>query len=281
MYIDPSGVVRDTFGYPVVGATVTLSRSVNSGGPFAVVPAGSAIMSPGNRANPDLTIAGGTFGWDVIAGFYRVRAEKSGCTAPGGGAPFVETGVLPIPPPVIDLALTLYCPVTPADLLALIGSLGLERGLASDLTNKTQDAARRMATGKDPCKPLDELVRRVMDEVGKERPKLTTAQARALLHDTYAVEFTDGCRPIGSMLPAAETAVVDLIDVINGLGLPRELATDLRAKASDAGKAAATGVGDPCRKLDEILHTAGRQLTAAQIPAITAAVGEVRVAIGC
>jgi len=108
LYIDPSGVVRDTFGDPVVGATVTLYRSDDPGGPFVAVPGGSAIMSPGNRTNPDLTGADGLFGWDAIAGYYKVRAEKAGCSAPGGGA-FVETDVLTIPPPVTDLALVLYC----------------------------------------------------------------------------------------------------------------------------------------------------------------------------
>ncbi len=108
LYIDPSGVVRDTSGDPVVGATVTLYRSVDPDGPFVVVADGSSIMSPGNRSNPDLTSADGLFGWDVVAGYYKVRAEKVGCSAPGGGA-FVETGVLTIPPPVTDLALVLDC----------------------------------------------------------------------------------------------------------------------------------------------------------------------------
>jgi hypothetical protein len=40
----------------------------------------------------------------VLAGFYKVRAQKSGCSGT------VETGALPIPPPVTDLVLTLDCP---------------------------------------------------------------------------------------------------------------------------------------------------------------------------
>ena len=142
VYIDPSGVVRDTFGFPVAGATVTLSRSLAGGGPFVVVPQGSAIMSPGNRVNPDQSRPGGGFGWDVTAGFYKVRAEKTGCTAPGGGG-FTETGVLTIPPPVTDLVLVLDCPTPPADLLALIAGMSLDRGLANDLTGKARDAAAR------------------------------------------------------------------------------------------------------------------------------------------
>jgi len=113
LYIDPSGVVRDTFGDPVAGATVTLYRSANADGPFLMVPDGSTIMGPGNRTNPDVAGADGLFGWDVAPGYYKVRAEKAGYSAPGGNA-FVETAVLRIPPPVTDLVLVLYCPSVPA-----------------------------------------------------------------------------------------------------------------------------------------------------------------------
>jgi hypothetical protein len=110
IYIDPSGVVQDTHGHAVEGATVTLYRADSAGGPFDQVPDGSGIMSPANQHNPDVTDGHGVFGWDVISGFYKVRAEKEGCRAPGdAGQPFAETGVLTIPPPVTDLVLTLDC----------------------------------------------------------------------------------------------------------------------------------------------------------------------------
>ena len=119
IYIDPSGLVRTTDGQPVEGATVTLYRSDSSAGPFEAVPNGSDVMSPTNRRNPDETDAAGRFGWDVITGYYKVRAEKEGCHAPGDATQgFVETAVLEIPPPVTDLDLRLACPrpdaVTPA-----------------------------------------------------------------------------------------------------------------------------------------------------------------------
>lgn len=111
VYIDPSGVVKTTGGAPIPGATVTLYRSDSSAGPFDVVPDGSAVMSPSNRTNPDMTDAEGFFHWDVIAGYYKVRAQKQGCHAPGNAAQaFVETSVLTIPPPALNLELTLECP---------------------------------------------------------------------------------------------------------------------------------------------------------------------------
>jgi hypothetical protein len=67
-WIDPSGVVVDTAGNPVESATVVLSASDTIEGPFEPVPEGSEVMSPDNRANPDVTDAAGGFRWDVIAG---------------------------------------------------------------------------------------------------------------------------------------------------------------------------------------------------------------------
>lgn len=110
VYIDPSGNVVGLNGAPIENAIVTLMRSETENGPFEVVEDGSAVMSPSNRANPDATDAAGRFAWDVIAGYYRVRAEAVGCHAPGDpGRSYVETDVLQVPPPALDLILTLDC----------------------------------------------------------------------------------------------------------------------------------------------------------------------------
>ncbi|MFM7270252.1 MAG: carboxypeptidase regulatory-like domain-containing protein [Actinomycetes bacterium] len=125
VYIDPSGEVRTVEGDPIVGATVTLYRADDPSGPFVAVPDGSPIMSPSNRTNPDLTDGIGHFGWDVIPGFYKVRAEKPGCTAPDWTADYVESAVLPIPPPVTDLDLRLSCPtVSAGDVSVIEGDAG-------------------------------------------------------------------------------------------------------------------------------------------------------------
>jgi hypothetical protein len=109
VYIDPSGRIVDANGDPVEGATVTLLRSDNESGPYDIVPDGSAIMSPANRTNPQTSDSAGRFGWDVVPGWYKVRAEKDGCTAPDSTATFVETDALPVPPPQLDLELRLDC----------------------------------------------------------------------------------------------------------------------------------------------------------------------------
>lgn len=109
IYIDPSGFVRTVDGAPLSGTTVTLLRSDAAAGPYNVVANGSAVMSPSNRVNPDLSEGDGHFGWDVIAGFYKVRAGKPGCHAPGSDNPIVETAVMTIPPPVTNLDIRLQC----------------------------------------------------------------------------------------------------------------------------------------------------------------------------
>jgi hypothetical protein len=121
IYIDPSGLVRTVQGIPITGAVVTLFRSDAAAGPFVAVPDGSAVMSAMNRSNPDLTDSIGHFGWDVITGFYKVRAQADGCLAPTGG-PFVETAVLPVPPAVTDLDLRLDCPDTTAPVTTAVPS---------------------------------------------------------------------------------------------------------------------------------------------------------------
>jgi PKD repeat protein len=115
IYIDPSGVVKNTSGMPIPDATVTLFYADTSNGPFTAVPNDSTLMSPSNRNNPDTTNANGEFGWDVVAGFYKVRAEKAGCFSPTDPTQtFVESAVLTIPPPVTDLELILKCSVLPS-----------------------------------------------------------------------------------------------------------------------------------------------------------------------
>lgn len=106
---DPSGTVLSTKRVPVASAKVVLTRSSRHGGPFIAVPNGSLIMAPNNRRNPDHTTAVGHFGWDVVAGFYRVSAAHAGCRAASGGSSALSP-VLTIPPAVTGIKLTLKCP---------------------------------------------------------------------------------------------------------------------------------------------------------------------------
>lgn len=107
LYIDPSGTVTDQWGRPIAGATVTLLRSDAFDGEFAAVPSGSHFMSPSNRTNPDITNADGYFRWDVTAGWYKVKADATGCDS-------VTTGAMQVPPERIDLVVKANCPAAAA-----------------------------------------------------------------------------------------------------------------------------------------------------------------------
>jgi nidogen-like/HYR domain-containing protein/carboxypeptidase family protein len=150
IYIDPSGFVRTPGGSPIAGATVTLLRSDSPAGQFVQVPNGSDIMSPANRTNPDLTDATGHFGWDTIAGFYKVRAEKEGCHAPGNPSQTaVETAVVEVPPPVTDLLLTLECAETDSE----PPTLSLPAEITAEATSATGAAVAYTATATDAVDP--------------------------------------------------------------------------------------------------------------------------------
>lgn len=126
-YIDPSGLVHNTHGAPVQGATMTLYRSNLADGLFEPVPDGSPIMAPSNRQNPSFTDAVGHFGWDVMAGYYLVRAEKAGCVSPADPwQPYVDTDVLPVPPEWTNLDLILDCDGTTPPVITAPASFSAE-----------------------------------------------------------------------------------------------------------------------------------------------------------
>ncbi len=103
VYIDPSGVVVNQSGVPISGATVTLLTS-SSGAPgtYSPVPDGSAVMSPADRTNPQITDSSGLFGWDVIAGYYEIEASLNGCAS--------QPLTFQVPPSLSNVSLTLNCP---------------------------------------------------------------------------------------------------------------------------------------------------------------------------
>jgi YVTN family beta-propeller protein len=115
-YVDPSGTVVTSAGAPVPGATVWLERSSTRRHPkFKRPPSGSATMIP--SVNPEHTNAAGFFQWDVIPGYYRVRASHNGCTAPtrhsasnARSVLSVLSPIFKIPPPRLNVRLVLSCP---------------------------------------------------------------------------------------------------------------------------------------------------------------------------
>jgi hypothetical protein len=89
---------------------VAISRATTPKGHQAQVPNGSLLLGASNRRNPDRTSILGGFGWDVAPGYYQVQASHTGCTAARGNAKTVRSSVYAVPPPRLDLSLTLRCP---------------------------------------------------------------------------------------------------------------------------------------------------------------------------
>jgi hypothetical protein len=100
--IDPSGYVYAVADptLRISGAVVTLERFDG----IAYVPL-DAIADYGEFEpldNPQITGSDGRYGWDVIAGTYRVTVSKDGCDT-------VTSAPVAVPPPVTDLNIGLTC----------------------------------------------------------------------------------------------------------------------------------------------------------------------------
>ena len=149
IYIDPSGAVVDTHGNPIPGATVTLLRSEDPNGQFTPVPDGSPVMSEGNRQNPDTTRADGSFGWDVVTGYYEIQAQKAGCADPNNPADDqVTSPVMPVPPAVNGLKLVLSCPQSPTQIAGAASAAAARFGEPGGVTATLEDGAGNPLAGK-------------------------------------------------------------------------------------------------------------------------------------
>jgi hypothetical protein len=82
-----------------------------------------------------------------------------------------------------------------AQLSALVDSRGLEKGLTTDLQNKLGNAGDKLAKGhpRDACQKLDEFIKKVNGEAGKNNPTITATQASQLIAPATQIQATIGC----------------------------------------------------------------------------------------
>ncbi len=81
-----------------------------------------------------------------------------------------------------------------------VETLGLSRGLATDLENKIRDARKALAKGKskDACKKMDEFEKKVGAESTKKHPKIPAEAAAGLLATSRNIRAVLGCGGQGS-----------------------------------------------------------------------------------
>src|SRR5207302_10954756 len=78
-------------------------------------------------------------------------------------------------PKITELGGTFFAlaPRDPASLLTalqgVLAGMKLDKGLATDLSSKLDQAQKKLGKGKDACNPLDDFLHQVIDEAGKEK----------------------------------------------------------------------------------------------------------------
>jgi len=173
-----------------------------------------------------------------------------------------------------------------AGLSSFVAGLGLDKGLTAALQTQLTEAAKRLGKGKDACGQLDDFAAKTADAAGKSDPRLTVAQAEAVL-SAYQIEALLGCVSSASREPEAEHDLLTLSAAIDGLGLGKQVADDLGnrvrtiAKELPGGNRAAS-----CRSLRNLsgriadLERKGK-LTAEQASTLRNAVAEISDELGC
>jgi hypothetical protein len=167
-----------------------------------------------------------------------------------------------------------------------VTSLRLEKGLTNSLNGHLDRAAQRLGKQKDACNELDLFVQDVLNEAGKDKPRLTYAQADQLL-SVNQIETLLGCLARGSTRPDAEHQVLELMRTIDALGLEKSVANDLgnRARhvaqqiAAQDDKHACKEAADFSDKVADLKRNG--KLTAAQAAVLDAEIGAIERDLGC
>ena len=177
-------------------------------------------------------------------------------------------------------------PAQLAGLSDFVTSLRLEKGLTNSLNGHLDRAAQRLGKQKDACNELDLFVQDVLNEAGKDKPRLTYAQADQLL-SVNQIETLLGCLARGSTRPDAEHQVLELMRTIDVLGLEKSVANDLGNRARHVAQQIATQDDKhACKEAADFsdkvadLKRKGK-LTAAQAAVLDAEIGAIERDLGC
>ena len=189
--VDPSGYITDSqTGQPILEATVTLERLESSNwvtvNPYATNPDGSPQIAP--QVNPQLTDDTGHYGWDVIAGTYRVVVDKTGYISQ-------TSPQVTVPPPVTDLNLALV-PVG----AQISGDVDCSSGVdAVDALKVLRHVAGLPVSQNEPCPDIGSSVASVFGDVDCSSSVDAVDALKVLRHVAgLSVSQNEPCPDIGS-----------------------------------------------------------------------------------
>ncbi|MEZ5277464.1 MAG: hypothetical protein R3F07_13875 [Opitutaceae bacterium] len=208
--IDPSGFVYEvTEDNRLEGVTATLLQGETENGPWMV----SAAEEFG-EINPQVTPVGGTYRWDVPAGWWQVMYQKDGYETA-----FSE--VLPVPPPHFDVNIPLKSLAPPE----VNGVTSLNNGaalridfanyiratMAGPATIRLRDDGGNLLDGQVYA-PADDLLDNPHTEsTAKDISKriLFVPSGKLTIGSTYTVEV-DGVIESYGEIPMGETAAIEI-----------------------------------------------------------------------
>jgi hypothetical protein len=173
-----------------------------------------------------------------------------------------------------------------ANLRALVTSFGLDPGLTASLLGWLTHAQTLLGKDKEACTQLNWFLKQVIQQAAGNAPKLTVAQATALLAAANALEGSLGCSGPGSGSPEGEQDLVGMIGTIGGMNLAVPETTILTNQVRAIGKQLVDGES-VCSSLADLstrlADDAGKKnrLTVGQAAQLNAVVAQVVNRVGC
>ena len=141
-----------------------------------------------------------------------------------------------------------------AALSDLVGTFGLDRRLTAELRATLGLARVLVGAPRLSCLAVNAFLADVMREATETGADLTVAQARMLL-SANQVLLTLGCQAAGSPRPGIEHDLLGMVGTINGFGLRRSVAADLKDGIREIGVRVVSGSSLACKSVKELRRT--------------------------
>jgi hypothetical protein len=173
-------------------------------------------------------------------------------------------------------------------LASQIVGMGLDNGITQDLTSRLNEIEKKLEASKDACGGLSDFLRKVIDEAGKENPRLTVGQAQTIVAAANSVEGQIGCADASTPKATAEQDLLALVATLDGMSFHEGLAHRLLDGVRAVGMQLAEGtVANACDALGDLTEQIGEQtgkkngLTASQAAQLSAATSQIAAVLAC